>query len=296
MKFFDKKDIFFNVQPNTKFMSENFLIKYELTIYYILTFVCMGVGALISFIFQIEGFSVNNFDVVALILWIFMVFSPTYSAILLTGINHGKDGLKELLSGYFKLKVSWKWWFGALALLLAPFLVCLIIALVSGGYTLPVEFTVSLLLVSIVFYFFSGPIAEEAGWRGFALPRMLKKRNATTATLIQGVIWIFWHVPLVIVPASSQATALWPVYATLVLLSNIILNWLYINSKGSLAVTILAHFCFNFGSTLIVTLLSLVPYMTFSIVGSVLGVFYLLVIYIFFSAKTYEPRSKQNKE
>ena len=71
---------------------------------------------------------------------------------------------------------------------------------------------------------------------------------------------------------------------------------LYINSKGSLAVTILAHFCFNFGSTLIVTLLSLVPYMTFSIVGSVLGVFYLLVIYIFFSAKTYEPRSKQNKE
>ena len=286
---------FKKIKSKIIYMSENFLQKYELTIYYILTFVCMGVGALIHFIFQIEVFSVNNFDVVALILWVFMFFSPTFSAILLTGINHGKDGLKELLSGYFKLKVSWKWWFGALLLLLAPFLVCLIIALVSGGYTLPLEFTVSLLLVTIVYNFFSGPIAEEAGWRGFALPRMLEKHNATTVTLIQAVLWIFWHVPLVIVPGSSQATALWPVYAAIILLSNIILNWLYINSKGSLAVTILAHFSVNFGSVLIVSLLSLVPYMTFSIVASVLGVIYILIIYIFFSGKTYEPRSKQDK-
>jgi membrane protease YdiL (CAAX protease family) len=277
-------------------MVDNFLKKYELTIFYILTFVFMGIGALISFIFQIEIFSVTNLDVIALILWVFMVFSPTYSAFLLTGINHGKEGLKELFSGYFKFRVSWKWWLGALALVLVPFLTCLIIALISGGYTVPGEFTIPLLLVTIVYTFFSGPIAEEAGWRGFALPRMLKKQSATTTTLLQGVIWIFWHVPLIIVPASSQSTAFWPVYAILILLVNIILNWLYINSKGSLAVTILAHFSFNFSSVLILSLLSLVPYMIFSIVGSILGVLYLLLIYILFSAKTYKFRSKQDKE
>ncbi|MFX0011998.1 MAG: CPBP family intramembrane glutamic endopeptidase, partial [Candidatus Hermodarchaeota archaeon] len=183
-----------------------------------------------------------------------------------------------------------------LALVLVPFLTCFVIALVTGGYTLPVEFTIPLLLVNIVYTFFSGPIAEEAGWRGFALPRMLKKQSATTATLLQGVIWIFWHVPLIIVPGSSQSTSFWPVYAILILLVNIILNWLYINSKGSLAVTILAHFSFNFSSVLILSLLSLVPYMIFSIVGSILGVLYLLLIYIFFSSKTYKPRSKPNKE
>ena len=277
-------------------MSDNFLKKYELTIYYILTFVFMGFGALISFIFQIEIFSVTNLDVIALILWVFMVFSPTYSAFLLTGINHGKAGLKELFSGYFKFKVSWKWWLGALALVLVPFLTCLIIALVSGGYTLPGKFTIPLLLVSIVYTFFSGPIAEEAGWRGFALPRMFKRQSATTATLLQGVIWIFWHVPLIIVPNSSQSTAFWPVYAILILLINIILNWLYINSKGSLAVTILAHFSFNFSSVLILSLLSLVPYMIFSIVGSILGVLYLLLIYILFNPKTYKLRTKYDKD
>jgi membrane protease YdiL (CAAX protease family) len=277
-------------------MSDNFLKKYELAVYYILTFVFMGIGALISFIFQIEIFSVTNLDLIALILWVFMVFSPTYSAFLLTGINYGKKGLKELFSGYLKFRVSWKWWLGALALLLVPFFLCLIIALGSGGYNLPGGFTIPLLLVSIVYTFFSGPIAEEAGWRGFALPRMLKKQSATTATLLQGVIWIFWHVPLIIVPDSSQATAFWPVYAILILLINIILNWLYVNSKGSLAVTILAHFSFNFSSVLILSLLSLVPYMIFSIVGSILGVLYLLLIYILFSAKTYKLRSKQDKE
>ena len=277
-------------------MSENLLKKHELTIYYILAFVFMGIGALLSFIFKIEIFSVTNIDIISLILWVVMAFSPTYSAILLTGINHGKDGLKELLSGYFKFRVSWKWWLGALALVLVPFLTCFVIALVSGGYTLPTEFTIPLLIVRIVYTFFSGPIAEEAGWRGFALPRMLKKQNATTATLLQGVIWIFWHVPLIIVPGSSQSTSFWPVYAILILLVNIILNWLYINSKGSLAVTILAHFSFNFSSVLILSLLSLVPYMIFSIVGSILGVLYLLLIYIYFSSKTYKPRSKPNRE
>lgn len=256
----------------------------------------MGIGALISFIFQIEIFSITNLDAIALILWVFMVFSPTYSAFLLTGINYGKEGLKELFSGYLKFRVSWKWWLGALALIIVPFLICVVIALVSGGYTLPGEFTIPLLLVSIVYTFFSGPIAEEAGWRGFALPRMLKKQSATTATLLQGVIWIFWHVPLIIVPASSQSTAFWPVYAILILLINIILNWLYINSKGSLAITILAHFSFNFSSVLIISLLSLVPYMIFSIVGSILGVLYLLLIYILFGSKTYKRRSKQAKE
>ncbi len=277
-------------------MSDNFLKKYELAIYYILTFVFMGIGALISFIFQIEIFSITNLDAIALILWVFMVFSPTYSAFLLTGINYGKEGLKELFSGYLKFRVLWKWWLGALALIIVPFLICVVIALVSGGYTLPGEFTIPLLLVSIVYTFFSGPIAEEAGWRGFALPRMLKKQSATTATLLQGVIWIFWHVPLIIVPASSQSTAFWPVYAILILLINIILNWLYINSKGSLAITILAHFSFNFSSVLIISLLSLVPYMIFSIVGSILGVLYLLYIYILFGSKTYKRRSKQAKE
>ena len=277
-------------------MSGKFLKKYELTIYYILTFVFMGIGALISFIFQIEIFSVTNLDITALILWVLMVFSPTYSAFLLTGINYGKDGLKELFSGYFKFKVSWKWWLGALVLVLVPFLICFIIALVSGGYALPGEFSIPLLLVTMVYTFFSGPIAEEAGWRGFAVPRMFKRQSATTATLLQGVIWIFWHVPLIIVPNSSQSTAFWPVYAILILLINIILNWLYINSKGSLAVTILAHFSFNFSSVLILSLLSLVPYMIFSIVGSILGVLYLLLIYILFNPKTYKLRTKYDKD
>jgi len=37
---------------------------------------------------------------------------------------------------------------------------------------------------------------EEPGWRGFALPRLQQDRSPLRATLILGVIWAVWHLPL----------------------------------------------------------------------------------------------------
>ena len=37
---------------------------------------------------------------------------------------------------------------------------------------------------------------EEVGWRGFALPRLQKNHSALAATLVVGVLWGMWHVPL----------------------------------------------------------------------------------------------------
>lgn len=37
---------------------------------------------------------------------------------------------------------------------------------------------------------------EEPGWRGFALPRLQERFSPLTATLVLGLIWGVWHVPL----------------------------------------------------------------------------------------------------
>ena len=39
-------------------------------------------------------------------------------------------------------------------------------------------------------------LGEELGWRGFALPRMLKRTGPMLASLVLGVIWALYHLPL----------------------------------------------------------------------------------------------------
>ena len=53
---------------------------------------------------------------------------------------------------------------------------------------------------------FSGPLGEEPGWRGFALPRMLRGQGALAASLVLGAIWAAWHLPLGLV---GDLTRLW---------------------------------------------------------------------------------------
>ena len=44
--------------------------------------------------------------------------------------------------------------------------------------------------------FFGGPVNEEPGWRGFALPRLQARYGPVWATLILAPLWAGWHTPL----------------------------------------------------------------------------------------------------
>lgn len=267
--------------------------RFELLSFYILTFALMTAGAAVSHFFNLSIFSPKNLSIPAFLLWFVMVFSPSISAVIITGINYGKKGLKELFSGFLMAKVSWVWYLAAVVLLLGPIGIILLLNLFKGVPLTGAGITASTLFTVFFYNFFSGPAAEEMGWRGFVLPRMLKRYSAITATLMQGVIWVAWHVPLAFVPDSSQVTAFWPVYATLILVINIILNWLWVNTKGSLLITVLAHFCFNFGSVLALGLLNMTSSMTYNIIGAVLGTLYLVLIFVLFKSKTFLPRRER---
>jgi uncharacterized protein len=44
----------------------------------------------------------------------------------------------------------------------------------------------------------TGPFTEEPGWRGYALPHLLKKYSSLVSSPILGVIWFVWHLPLLL--------------------------------------------------------------------------------------------------
>lgn len=143
-----------------------------------------------------------------------------------------------------------------------------------------------MVLGQLIFNLFSGPLAEEAGWRGFALPRLQAKYNALVSSLILGVIWCCWHIPLFFVPGSSQQGIPFPIYLMLVVTLSIYFTWLYNNTGGSLVICVLAHFCFNLSGGFIAGTLGLLPPMVLYIVAGITLVLAVIGIVLYFGGKT----------
>jgi membrane protease YdiL (CAAX protease family) len=130
--------------------------------------------------------------------------------------------------------------------------------------------------------FFAGPASEEAGWRGFALPCLEAKYSALVSSLILGVIWTFWHLPLFYLTGATQMSIPLPIYLVLTITLTTYLTWLFNNTRGSLMITTLAHYAYNLTGTLLTGPLSLMPAMVFYLTAGPLLFLLVVGIVIYF--------------
>ena len=84
---------------------------------------------------------------------------------------------------------------------------------------------------------------EEAGWRGFALPRLQSRHSALVASLLLAVGWAFWHVPLFFYRPgyTSMGVAGIAGWFVSLLTGAVLLTWLFNESGGSILVVALFH-------------------------------------------------------
>ena len=100
------------------------------------------------------------------------------------------------------------------------------------------------------------PFIEELGWRGYVLDRLQATRTALRATLILGVVWSLWHLPLFFVEGTYQAglgvgtLEFWLFMIGIVPLS-VAFTWVYNNTRRSILAIILFHGMVNFTGELI---------------------------------------------
>jgi membrane protease YdiL (CAAX protease family) len=169
-------------------------------------------------------------------------------AIVVTAFTDGKAGVKRLLSRFLIWRVGLKWY--AVVLLLHPAvrLVGTLIFALRGGDVGRVDLTrwylIPLALVGAALF---GPLAEELGWRGFALPRLLRIRGALLSSVILGAIWTAWHAPLFWAPAGTMVSgapvtvASVLIYLVFLVAISILITWVYRHTRGSVLLAYLFH-------------------------------------------------------
>jgi membrane protease YdiL (CAAX protease family) len=198
--------------------------------------------------------------------WLVGVFSPTIVALGIAWITGGAAEVRRLLLGFRRWRFGWPWYLAAISLALIPLALGIVYLLLGNPVRgLRPGTTTAFLLVQLLITFLSGPLSEEAGWRGFALPRLQQRMSALQASLVLGSLWFFWHVPQYFVPNNTMIP--FPIFAPIVLALAILFTWIYNNTQGSLVATVLAHFSFNFSGAFLAGHLGLLPPMLLYVGG-----------------------------
>jgi len=86
---------------------------------------------------------------------------------------------------------------------------------------------------------------EEIGWRGYALPRLASRLGLAPASLLLGVIWAPWHLPLFFMPGTNTFGQSFPVYLLQVTAISVAMAWLYWKTGGSLLLVMILHAAVN---------------------------------------------------
>jgi hypothetical protein len=167
------------------------------------------------------------------------VYAPGISGIFLIWRHYGLNGLGSFFRRLFIWRAPIQWW---LFLLLGIPVIVYAAAAINGTFDDPFPFSPwHMVFPALIQSLFLGPIGEEFGWRGLALPLLQRRFSPFWASLILGVVWAIWHAPAFLMSGTPQsAWSFGPFFVGLIAIT-VILTPLFNASRGSLLIAILYH-------------------------------------------------------
>ncbi|MFX0066198.1 MAG: type II CAAX prenyl endopeptidase Rce1 family protein [Candidatus Hermodarchaeota archaeon] len=229
-----------------------FVTKRPVLSFFLLTFIISwGIWIPALILYMLNPFplvSLASVPLPLLILYTLGFFGPTFAALIITGLQEGPSGITKLLSRWKIWRIGMQWY---LATLLIEIVVVLVaIQLYILLFTLSPQVTWGLWYlffpVFLQFALIGGPIAEETGWRGYALPRMMKSQNALNASLLLGLLWAIWHLPVKFVDIPVPLDPfIFGIFSLNTITLSVIMAWLFNNTRGSVFICYLYHIMVN---------------------------------------------------
>jgi len=180
--------------------------------------------------------------------WTVLSTLAGFGPLIAGGVFSWRDGdLRAWAGQAFRWRTGVAWW--AVAVLAAPLLSLvgygIYVSLSSatfgvGGGPLYLVYPTVFLYILLL----RGGFGEEMGWRGYALPHLLKEYSVLGASLIIGVGWAVWHLPLFFIQGTRQSGS-FGVYLVGVVGLSVVLAWLYTRARGSVLLVAVFHAQWN---------------------------------------------------
>jgi membrane protease YdiL (CAAX protease family) len=170
---------------------------------------------------------------------------PTVGAFVVTAVTAGAEGVVRLLWRIVQWRVGVVWYL--FVLIGVPAIETLGTMAIPGALAsvTPIDWPPELISAAVFFVYpglLAGPLGEEIGWRGLALPRLQQLTGPVRASLILGLLWAFWHAPIWFggqwsVPSVPNIA----VYVCWIVAVTFIFTWVFNNTHGSVFMAILLH-------------------------------------------------------
>jgi membrane protease YdiL (CAAX protease family) len=172
----------------------------------------------------------------------FLPAGPLLATLVVAAVIDGRSGLRTLRGRLLRWRVGWRWYGVALGLPLAVLLGAVTLNLGLGAPTSALDDLDPWYVLVLVFAVrlinpLDGPLGEEPGWRGFALPRLQDGRSPLCASLILGLLVAGWHLPLVFLPGEELA----PVLLLATVAVTFVYTWIFNHTGDSAFMTLVTH-------------------------------------------------------
>ncbi len=172
-------------------------------------------------------------------------YGPALAAVLTAALTGGRPALAALGRRLTRWRVG-RWWAVVLLGPAALWLVTVALTVALGGHpgdATPFAGTagpVGVLVLLLVLALTDG-LGEETGWRGSALPHLLRRTGPAAASLVLGLAWAVWHAPLAWTGgAVLEGTAIWLLLVQLPAVA-VLHTWVFLGTGGSALTAIALH-------------------------------------------------------
>jgi hypothetical protein len=180
-------------------------------------------------------------------------WAPNIAAFLVIGlVLREEHGIRHLLARWLKWRFGAAWYLATLSAAVLALLSFVAFRLFGGRLVSAVPLTAGTVVSLVVIEIVTGATGEELGWRGFLQLRLQQRLAPLPSSLIVGVIWAAFHLPLWTIPGGPWASIPFWSFGLAAVSASVIFGWLVNGAGGSMVIATIFHFLFNVASNIVV--------------------------------------------